>query len=115
LKKRDKDSDDLIIGWTVYLVRCADGSYYGNLCKNMNRELANIKLQKGIYFSRHPERLPVEIVFKEERLPFKEAYAKSKYLKEMNKKMRERMLRKKMWPIGGSWKKYLLSQEVTDN
>lgn len=97
------------LGWTIFLLRCADGSYFYGMCKNLNRKLSEINRREGIYFSKHPERLPVEVVYKETQLKFREARAKSRYLKEMTRRLRTKLIETGKWPIGGDLKKYIMS------
>lgn len=102
-----------IIGWTLYIVKCADGSYYTGMSHNIEKALFEIEvLKKSIYFHKHSERLPVEVVFKEENIPFKEAYAKYKYLRKMNRYLKNRLITRKKWPVGGEWKKYLEENRI---
>lgn len=86
--------------WIIVIVECADGTYYSNMCQDIRKQLWEIQNRQGVYFSKHPERLPVTVVFKEENLPFKEAYAKLKYLRGMNRSIKERMVKTQKWPAG---------------
>ncbi len=100
------------VGWTVFFLECADKTLYAGMTRNLDKELIQIGvLRDKEYFSKFPERLPVELVFKEVNLPFKEAYAKSKFMKKMNKTMKKRLIATKKWPIGGTLKKYIESGE----
>lgn len=103
MKKRAK-----FIGWTLFIVECADKTYYTGMTRDLNKALIEINiLREGIYFNKHPERIPVEVVFAEKNVPFKEAYAKYQYLREMNRYLREKLIRTKKWPFGGPWKEYI--------
>jgi len=95
------------ITWTIFIVRCADGTYFGGMDRNLKRRLTLINVfRKGYYFSTHPERLPVELMYKE-RVPFREANAKFIYLKEMNQRLKLKLIRTKVWPYGGAWKEFI--------
>ena len=94
-------------GWAVFIVRCADDSLFSGMCRETVKKLREINSQFGTYFTKHPERLPVVLVYEEKDLVFREAYAKSRYLKEMNRKLRLKLIETKVWPIGGAYKKYL--------
>ena len=89
-----------IEGYTVYLVKCADGSYYSGMCVNMKKELIEINNRMWGYFKSRPDRVPVTVVFREDHVPFKEAYVKHKYLRSMTRRSRELFLRKGRWPLG---------------
>lgn len=98
------------IGWTVYIVECADGTFHSGMSDNLEKRLRDIGMLKGVYFSKHPERLPVRIVFKEEGLAFDEAFAKRRYLKTMNRKQKIGLIEKNHWPMGGTWREYVRRQ-----
>lgn len=96
------------VGWIIFIVECTDGTLYTGMARNLEKELIEINvLRKGIYFSRHPERLPVKVVFKEINVPFKEAYAKFCYMRKIPRHMRKKLISTKRWPMGGHWKKYI--------
>jgi putative endonuclease len=96
-----------IIGWSVFIVECGDGTYFSGMCRDLDKKIEGINNQKGVYFSKHPERVPVELVFSETELVFQEAYAKHKYMQRMNRKQKKRVIGG-TWPMGGPWKAYLI-------
>jgi putative endonuclease len=97
-------SNLIIGGRTVFLLECADGSLFAGWSEDLRKSLRKIRAGKGFYFNNHPERLPVKVVFREDYLPFDEAYMKYRYLRIMNRTQRLRMLRTKCWPVS----KYLV-------
>jgi len=97
-------------GWYLFIFECADGTYYSGFCQDVDRKEREINSGVGIYFSKHPERLPVKLVFEDQCLVFQEAYAKSRYLKEMNRKLKKKLILDKKWPVGGAWEKFLLNR-----
>jgi len=97
------------IGWTIYVIGCADGTYAVGMCRNIDKRLAEIGRCKGAYFHKHSERLPVKILFIEKELQFKEAYAKYRYMRSMPRKQKEKLILRHQWPLGGPLKEYLLS------
>jgi len=102
------------MGWTVFIVECADGTYSTGFCSNLKKKIASINVfQEGYYFSRHPERVPVKVVFKETNLPFKEAFSKARYLKNMPRKNKIRLIEKGIWPIGGAYREYLRTNRAS--
>jgi len=102
-------------GWIIFILHCADNTFFVGMTRNMKRTLAEINvMNKGIYFSKHPERLPVKIVFQESRLKFREAYAKYRYMREMNRKMRLRLIAKKVWPMSGPLLEYIITAPLED-
>lgn len=92
------------ITWVIYIVECADGTYYGGMVQDLEEQLHFINNdRKGFYFNTHPERVPVMLRY-EENIPFKEAHAKFKYLRKMNKRLKKKLIETKRWPYGGTWK-----------
>ena len=59
------------------------------------------------YFNGHPERLPVKIKFREDHVPFDEAFAKHRYLKSLNRRHREKIIRTQSWMLGKILRKFL--------
>lgn len=94
-----------IKGYTVFLVRCADGSYYSGMCEDMDRKLSEINNRFEPYFMAHPELVPVTLVFREDQIPFKLAYAKHRYLRSLTKRLREKLIKTGQWPAGPRLKK----------
>jgi predicted GIY-YIG superfamily endonuclease len=101
------------VGWTVFFLECMDKTLYAGMTRNLEKELIEIRIfRKGVYFGKHPDRLPVTVVFKEMNLTFKEAHAKLKFMRKMNKTMKNRLIETKKWPIGGSLKKLIENGEI---
>ena len=97
------------ITWVIYIVECADGTYYGGMTQNLEKQLLLINNNReGFYFSTHPERVPVTLRY-EENIPFKEAHAKFKYLKEMSRRLRKKLIETKRWPFGGAWREFAIN------
>ena len=103
-----------LTGWTVYILECADGTYATGFCSNLRKRLASINIfQEGYYFSRHPDRIPVKVVFKEIQLPFKEAFSKARYLRNMTRRYKIRLINTGRWPIGGAYQEYLKTEKAS--
>jgi len=94
-------------GWVVFIVQCKDGTYFSGFGRFLDEKLDKINQRKGYYFSTHPERFPVKVVYTEERLPFREAFAKYQYLRKMERIAKEKLITTKKWPIGGAWREFL--------
>jgi putative endonuclease len=94
------------MGWTVYIVACADGSFFTGIARDMKREMFGIYKARGKkYFVRHPELLPLKIVYQEDHVPFREAFAKLSYLRDCNRTAKLYIIKNQMF--GCSWKMYL--------
>ncbi len=94
-------------GYTVFLVQCADGSYYSGMCPDMNKKLREINSRLESYFINRLDLVPVKVVFREDHVPFKEAFVKHKYLRSMTKRHRDRMVRTGKWPLGKDLRKFM--------
>jgi len=93
------------VGWTVYILECADGSYFAGWTHNMKSAMVQILLDS--YFFNNPERLPFKVIYEEKDLIFKEAQAKHEYLRLMNRRQRIKLITTGKWAKGGPWKEYL--------
>ena len=89
-----------IKGYTVYIVECADGSYYSGMCYNLEKEIKNVNRRNVPYFKGRPKKLPVKVVFHEDHVPFKEAYVKHIYLRTLTRRHRIKLIQTKEWPRG---------------
>lgn len=89
-----------IKGYTVFIVQCADGSYYSGLCDNMQKRLKEINSCDVSYFMSKPELVPVQVVFREDQLPFRVAYEKHRCLRKMTRRDRIKLIQTKRWPLG---------------
>jgi len=85
-------------------MECVDGTYYGGMTRDLEKETAEINVIKSGYFFRHPEKAPVKVVFKDLNLPFREAFAKKCYLMDMNRRQRKKLIDTKKW--NNSWMLY---------
>lgn len=101
------------VGWSVFIAVCQDGTYFTSLCKNILRRVRQINsgMESYVYFCKNPERLPIKIMYKETGMSFFEAYAKSRYLKKMTRRQRQKLIDTHRWPVGGEWKEYLKKNE----
>jgi predicted GIY-YIG superfamily endonuclease len=100
------------VGWTVYIMECADKSLHVGYCRDMARALMKKYSRRGRWFTNHPERLPVKIVFCEDHLHFKEAMAKYLYAREMNRRLKTNLIKTRKWPYGGSLRVYLETGKI---
>jgi hypothetical protein len=82
------------------------------MCRDLGRELVEKYGRKGVWFSLHPERLPIKIMFSEGHLHIKEAMAKFLYAREMNRMLKTKLIKTKKWPYGGSWRIFEETQKI---
>jgi len=96
-----------VVGYSVFLVKCADGSYYSGMCSDLNKKVKEINYRLEPYFMSRPTLVPVTLAFHEDHIPFKEAFVKHKYLRALTKKQRDRIIRLKKWPLGKELRKFI--------
>jgi predicted GIY-YIG superfamily endonuclease len=101
--------------WTLYILEGADGSYFTGITRNnLKRGIRNLELPQSCYFIGHPERFPAKLVFVENGVSFKEAYAKFQYMRAMNRRLRKKLIDTRRWPMGGQWLLYLVANHKVE-
>jgi len=78
----------------VYILRCADGSYYTGRTRNLEKRLAEHRSGEGSDWTRH--RLPVELVFAQEMPDENQAYFVERQIKKWSRTKKEAL-------IDGDW------------
>ena len=102
-----------IKGLTVFIVECIDGSYYSGMCEDMKKRLKELNECRVEYFMKNPHLVPVKVVFREDHLPFREAYAKHVYLRGMTKKEeRKKLIETRRWPLGKSLREFMAKNQI---
>lgn len=97
-----------IEGYTIFIVKCANGTYYSGMCKNLDKQVVEINNRFTPYFMSRPQLVPVKVVFHEDRVPFREAYIKHRYLRTLTKRYRDRLVMTGKWPGGKNLKEMLV-------
>jgi putative endonuclease len=75
----------------VYIVRCADGSYYTGHSDNLERRIA--AHQSGEIKSYTSTRLPIELVYSQEFVTRTEALEHERQIKGWSRKKKEALMR----------------------
>jgi len=96
-----------IEGFSIYIVRCKDNSYHTGMCRDMDKKFKEINNRMDSYFTNRPHLVPVTLIYHEEHVPFREAYAKHRYLKYAARRYREKLIRTGKWPVGKNFKNYI--------
>ena len=78
----------------VYILRCADGSYYTGHTTDLEKRLAEHQLGEGSDWTRH--RLPVELVFEQEMSDEDHAFLAEQQIKKWSRGKKEAL-------IAGDW------------
>jgi putative endonuclease len=76
--------------WSVYILRCGDGSLYTGIAKNVETRLACHTAGRGAAYTR--TRRPLAVVYREDGLSRSEALAREYRIKRMPKPAKERMV-----------------------
>lgn len=77
--------------WSVYMLRCADGSLYTGITTDIERRVSEHNSGKGSKYTR--ARLPVELVFIEPAVTGSKAKEREAGFKSMTKDQKERLAR----------------------
>ena len=75
----------------MYILECADGSYYVGSTKNLEQRL--FQHQEGIGAKYTSRRLPVKLVYSEEYSRVSEAYAREKQVQNWSRAKREALIK----------------------
>ncbi len=74
----------------VYILKCADGSYYTGSTKNLWKRLMEHQSGEGANYTR--KRLPVELVYYEEFNRIDEAFYREHQIKKWSRKKKEALI-----------------------
>ena len=79
--------------WSVYILRCRDGTYYTGIAKDVQARLGKYQVGKGAAYTR--TRLPVDLLYEENGLTRSEALVREARIKAMPRVKKERLAQKK--------------------
>ena len=77
------------MAWTVYLARCADGSFYTGITTNPLRRLAQHNTGRGAAYTR--SRLPVALVYVEAATDRASALRREHAIRQLSRGEKERL------------------------
>ena len=72
------------MGWTVYILRCGDGSLYTGCTNDLSRRLAAHRKGKGAKYTR--SRLPVALAYREETADKSAALRREAAIKRLSRR-----------------------------
>lgn len=75
--------------WWVYIVQCADGTYYTGTARDLAHRLVVHNAGKGAKYTRG--RLPVTLVYSESQLNHSQALKRELQLKKLTRLQKERL------------------------
>ena len=76
--------------WSVYVLRCGDGSLYTGIAKNVESRLACHESGRGAAYTR--SRRPLAVVYREDGLSRSEALVREAGIKRMPKAAKEKLI-----------------------
>ncbi len=76
----------------VYILKCADGSYYTGSTNDLWKRLLEHQIGLGANYTR--KRLPVELVYYEEFDRIDEAFYREQQIKKWSRKKKEALIRR---------------------
>ncbi len=74
----------------VYIVRCADGTYYTGFTPDIKRRIALHNAGRGALYTKY--RRPVKLVWHKEYKLFKRAFKKEIALKKLERQQKEKLI-----------------------
>ncbi len=77
--------------WTVYILRCGDGSLYTGIAKDVEGRVKQHSEGQGAAYTR--TRLPVELVYRQEGMTRSEALIREAEIKAMPRSKKEEIIR----------------------
>ncbi len=76
--------------WTVYILRCGDGSLYTGIAKDVQARIKQHSEGRGATYTR--TRLPVKLLYQQEGLTRSEALIREAKIKAMPRSKKEEMI-----------------------
>ncbi len=78
--------------WTVYVLRCGDGSFYTGIAKDVRARVKQHSEGRGAAYTR--SRLPVKLLYQQEGLTHSEALIREAQIKAMRRSKKEEIILK---------------------
>ncbi|MCI9577893.1 MAG: GIY-YIG nuclease family protein [Oscillibacter sp.] len=88
------------MGWTVYILRCGDGTLYTGCTNDLPRRLEAHRSGRGAKYTR--SRLPVELVYREETADKSAALRREAAIKRLDRRKKLALIGKKEGHDGDS-------------
>jgi predicted GIY-YIG superfamily endonuclease len=76
--------------WTVYILRCGDGSLYTGIAKNVQARVNQHREGRGAAYTR--SRLPVKLLYQQEGLTHSKALIREAEIKAMPRSKKEEII-----------------------
>ena len=76
--------------WTVYILRCGDGSFYTGIAKDVRARVKQHSEGRGAAYTR--TRLPVKLLYQQEGLTHSKALIREAQIKAMPRSKKEKII-----------------------
>jgi putative endonuclease len=76
--------------WSVYILRCGDGTFYTGIAKDISARLKKHQSGKGAAYTR--THLPVELIHREEKLTRSKALIREAAIKRLTRADKEKLV-----------------------
>ena len=76
--------------WTVYILRCGDGSFYTGIAKDVQARVKQHAEGRGATYTR--TRLPITLVYQQEGLTHSKALIREAQIKAMSRSKKEEII-----------------------
>jgi len=86
----DRKAEAVGAAWTVYILRCGDGSLYTGITNNLPKRLLAHAAGRASRYTR--SRLPVETVYKEAQPSRSVALQREAAIKRLNRRQKDRLI-----------------------
>ena len=76
--------------WSVYILRCADGTFYTGVTNDVDARVSKHNSGKGAAYTR--TRVPVELLYREDELTRSQALVREAAIKRLSRPHKERLI-----------------------
>ncbi len=90
VKAKDSKTSQNIATWVVYIVQCADGTFYTGISNNLERRLKQHNAGTASRYTRY--RLPVVLIYQEAQPTKSAALKRELEIKKLSRKAKQRLI-----------------------
>jgi predicted GIY-YIG superfamily endonuclease len=90
VKDKDSKPPQNIATWVVYIVQCADGTFYTGISNNLERRLKQHNAGTASRYTRY--RLPVTLIYQEVQPTKSAALKRELEIKKLSRKAKQRLI-----------------------
>ena len=90
VKAKDSKTSQKVATWVVYIVQCADGTFYTGITNNLERRLKQHNAGTASRYTRY--RLPVTLIYQEVQPTKSAALKRELEIKKLSRKAKQRLI-----------------------